>query len=322
MFNFKRENDELLTLYSFLVCFFVSFEHFLCVFCLIWTFLVFFSLIWTSIVCFLSHLNIHCVFFVSFEHFLCSFLSHLNFFAWFFVPFKHFLCGFLSHLNISCVVFCLIWTFLVFFSLIWTSIVCFLSHLNIFCVVFCLIWTFLHGFLSHLNIFCVVFCPIWTFFVNLFQFFYDADSKRPTFSRSEEVGHQSPASVQRALLHKQMSKDSTDGSVSSSGYGGNKAHRFDNSHLASFVDGLGPGQVVGRQVLALPCLGQIHLQIKYSKGSLEVEPIRAKGLVLKGGNRQLPGTDTCRKQWRNKTPSTRCLNQFQNTTDEINRLIE
>ncbi|OQV23161.1 Regulating synaptic membrane exocytosis protein 2 [Hypsibius exemplaris] len=114
------------------------------------------------------------------------------------------------------------------------------------------------------------------------------DSKKPTFSRSEEVGHQSPASVQRALLHKQMSKDSTDGSVSSSGYGGNKAHRMDHTHLASFVDGLGPGQVVGRQVLALPCLGEIQLHIKYTKGNLEVEVVRAKGLVNKSGTRQLP----------------------------------
>jgi regulating synaptic membrane exocytosis protein 2 len=86
-----------------------------------------------------------------------------------------------------------------------------------------------------------------------------------------------------------MSKDSTDGSVSSSGYGGNKNQRIDSTHLASFVDGLGPGQVVGRQVLAMTCLGEIQLHIKFSKGNLEVEVVRAKGLVVKTGSRQLPG---------------------------------
>ena len=118
------------------------------------------------------------------------------------------------------------------------------------------------------------------------------DSKRPTFTRSEEVGHQSPASLQRHALNKQMSKDSTDGSVSSGGHIGRSHHRGDHSHLASFVDGLGPGQVVGRQVLASPCLGEIQLHIKYSKGTLEVEVVRAKGLIVKGQSRGLPGNKT------------------------------
>lgn len=89
-------------------------------------------------------------------------------------------------------------------------------------------------------------------------------------------------------MTKQMSKDSNDGSVSSSGHSG-RTHLAEASHLFNFVDGLGPGQLVGRQVLASPCLGEIQLNIKYSKGRLEVEVIRAKSLVPKHGTRILPG---------------------------------
>jgi regulating synaptic membrane exocytosis protein 2 len=50
--------------------------------------------------------------------------------------------------------------------------------------------------------------------------------------------------------------------------------------LSDFIDGLGPGQLVGRQVLGAPALGDIQLSMCYQKGFLEVEVIRARGLQV------------------------------------------
>lgn len=50
--------------------------------------------------------------------------------------------------------------------------------------------------------------------------------------------------------------------------------------LSEFIDGLGPGQLVGRQVLGAPALGDIQLSLCYQKGYLEVEVIRARGLQV------------------------------------------
>lgn len=46
------------------------------------------------------------------------------------------------------------------------------------------------------------------------------------------------------------------------------------------MDGLGPGQLVGRQVLGAPSLGDIQLSLCHQKGFLEVEVIRARGLQV------------------------------------------
>ena len=59
--------------------------------------------------------------------------------------------------------------------------------------------------------------------------------------------------------------------------------------LSEFIEGLGPGQLVGRQVLASPALGAIQLSMCDSRGHLEVEVIRAKGLQCKAGSKTLPG---------------------------------
>lgn len=59
--------------------------------------------------------------------------------------------------------------------------------------------------------------------------------------------------------------------------------------LGSFVDNLGPGQVVGRQVLASPVLGEIQIAIMYGRSSLDVEIVRARGLVVKSGAKMSPG---------------------------------
>nr|VZI43865.1 unnamed protein product [Spirometra erinaceieuropaei] len=60
------------------------------------------------------------------------------------------------------------------------------------------------------------------------------------------------------------------------------------AHLGEFVEGLGPGQLVGRQVLGMPCLGEIQLSFFDRKGHLEVEVIRARGLQQKNTSKPLP----------------------------------
>lgn len=63
----------------------------------------------------------------------------------------------------------------------------------------------------------------------------------------------------------------------------------DGGQLSDFIDGLGPGQLVGRQVLGAPSLGDIQLSMCYQKGYLEVEVIRARGLQAKPNCKVLPG---------------------------------
>lgn len=58
---------------------------------------------------------------------------------------------------------------------------------------------------------------------------------------------------------------------------------------SSFVEGLGPGQLVGRQALASPSLGEVQLGICERKNCLEVEVIRARGLLPKPNAKVLPG---------------------------------
>ncbi|KAJ9589102.1 hypothetical protein L9F63_017606, partial [Diploptera punctata] len=62
----------------------------------------------------------------------------------------------------------------------------------------------------------------------------------------------------------------------------------DGGQLSDFIDGLGPGQLVGRQVLGAPALGDIQLSMCYQKGYLEVEVIRARGLQARQGSKVLP----------------------------------
>lgn len=56
----------------------------------------------------------------------------------------------------------------------------------------------------------------------------------------------------------------------------------------SFVEGLGAGQIVSRQALASPYLGDIQLSLSDRKGNLEVEVIRARRLQSKPGSKALP----------------------------------
>ncbi|XP_066143469.1 regulating synaptic membrane exocytosis protein 2 isoform X6 [Euwallacea fornicatus] len=58
--------------------------------------------------------------------------------------------------------------------------------------------------------------------------------------------------------------------------------------LSEFIEGLGPGQLVGRQVLGAPSLGDIQLSLSHQRGVLEVEIIRARGLQARPGSKVLP----------------------------------
>lgn len=60
----------------------------------------------------------------------------------------------------------------------------------------------------------------------------------------------------------------------------------DGGQLSDFIDGLGPGQLVGRQVLGAPALGDIQLSLCHQKGCLEVEVIRARGLQVRFGRQR------------------------------------
>ncbi|OCT74946.1 hypothetical protein XELAEV_18033934mg [Xenopus laevis] len=61
-----------------------------------------------------------------------------------------------------------------------------------------------------------------------------------------------------------------------------------DSQFSDFLDGIGPAQLVGRQTLATTSLGDIQVGMADKKGQLEVEVIRARGLVVKPGSKTLP----------------------------------
>lgn len=63
----------------------------------------------------------------------------------------------------------------------------------------------------------------------------------------------------------------------------------EGGQLAEFIDGLGPGQLVGRQVLGAPALGDIQLTFVHRKGFLEVEVVRARDLQARPNSKVVPG---------------------------------
>ncbi|GFS49951.1 regulating synaptic membrane exocytosis protein 2 [Nephila pilipes] len=99
--------------------------------------------------------------------------------------------------------------------------------------------------------------------------------------RSEEV-----APLECRHLVKQASSVSSDGEGSLSGDSSvwlPSIRLVPEGEFSNFVEGLGSGQLVGRQVLASPSLGDIQLSLADRKGNLEVEVIRARGLQPKPG---------------------------------------
>nr|XP_020449892.1 regulating synaptic membrane exocytosis protein 1-like isoform X6 [Monopterus albus] len=93
-------------------------------------------------------------------------------------------------------------------------------------------------------------------------------------------------------MSRQPSKESNNGSINSCNSEGNLIFSGVNlgasSQFSDFLDGLGPAQLVGRQTLATPAIGDIQIGMMEKKGHLEVEVIRARGLVQKAGSKSLP----------------------------------
>lgn len=63
--------------------------------------------------------------------------------------------------------------------------------------------------------------------------------------------------------------------------------------FTEFIDGLGKGQLVGRQVLASPCHGNIKIGLRDKNGLLEIEIVQAKNLTPQLFYKTPPGNDNC-----------------------------
>ncbi|XP_047200130.1 regulating synaptic membrane exocytosis protein 2 isoform X16 [Hippoglossus stenolepis] len=61
-----------------------------------------------------------------------------------------------------------------------------------------------------------------------------------------------------------------------------------DQQFTGFLEGLGPAQLAGRQTLATPPMGDIQIGMVFRKERLDVEVIRARGLVGKQGNKNTP----------------------------------
>jgi len=127
--------------------------------------------------------------------------------------------------------------------------------------------------------------------------------KRYGFQRSEEIGVQ--PHLRNRSLDRQISKENeTPASAppsSSSTSPFNTSLQRDQYHsipndmklwsgalrlphehqFTDFIEGLGTGQLVGRQVLASPCHGEIQIGIREQHGLLEIEIVRARNLLQK-----------------------------------------
>ncbi|XP_068137568.1 regulating synaptic membrane exocytosis protein 1 isoform X3 [Hyperolius riggenbachi] len=119
----------------------------------------------------------------------------------------------------------------------------------------------------------------------------DSSNKKfkSTIQRSTETGM---AAEMRSRMVRQPSRESTDGSINSYSSEGNLifpgVRLGVDSQFSDFLDGLGPAQLVGRQTLATPAMGDIQIGMVDKKGQLEVEVIRARGLTQKPGSKSTP----------------------------------
>uniref|UniRef100_A0AAQ5YH77 Regulating synaptic membrane exocytosis 1 n=1 Tax=Amphiprion ocellaris TaxID=80972 RepID=A0AAQ5YH77_AMPOC len=117
----------------------------------------------------------------------------------------------------------------------------------------------------------------------------DKKEKGAPIQRSTEYGM---AVELTRNMSRQPSRESNNGSMNSCNSEGNLIFSGVNlgasSQFSDFLDGLGPAQLVGRQTLATPAIGDIQIGMMEKKGQLEVEVIRARGLVQKPGSKSLP----------------------------------
>uniref|UniRef100_A0A914PQK1 C2 domain-containing protein n=1 Tax=Panagrolaimus davidi TaxID=227884 RepID=A0A914PQK1_9BILA len=111
--------------------------------------------------------------------------------------------------------------------------------------------------------------------------------KRTGFARSEEVGVPDsllmPAGGPGSNFQKQASKESTD-----SENWPHQATAMNDTAFGTFIEDLGKGQIVGRQVLASPVLGEIELTINLSKFGITVSINRGKNLTIRANVNNTP----------------------------------
>ncbi|XP_042295481.1 regulating synaptic membrane exocytosis protein 3 isoform X1 [Sceloporus undulatus] len=114
---------------------------------------------------------------------------------------------------------------------------------------------------------------------------------RSNIRRSTETGI---AVEMRNRITRQGSRESTDGSTNSNSSEGTfifpTTRLGAESQFSDFLDGLGPAQIVGRQTLATPPMGDVHIGMVDRNGQLEVEVIEARGLTPKLGSKTIPAT--------------------------------
>ncbi|CAL8297580.1 unnamed protein product [Lota lota] len=114
---------------------------------------------------------------------------------------------------------------------------------------------------------------------------------RSTIRRSTETGI---AVEMRNRVTRQGSKESTDGSTNSNSSDGTFVYPTTRlgpeSQFSDFLDGLGPAQIVGRQTLATPPMGDVNVGMVDRGGQLEVEVNQARGLTRKPGSKNTPAT--------------------------------
>ncbi|XP_055733395.1 regulating synaptic membrane exocytosis protein 3-like [Salvelinus fontinalis] len=114
---------------------------------------------------------------------------------------------------------------------------------------------------------------------------------RGTIRRSTETGI---AVEMRNRVTRQGSKESTDGSTNSNSSDGTfifpPTRMGPESQFSDFLDGLGPAQIVGRQTLATPSMGDVHVGMVDRGGQIEVEINQARGLTPKPGSKNIPAT--------------------------------
>ncbi|KAL8220475.1 UNVERIFIED_CONTAM: hypothetical protein K2H54_047219 [Gekko kuhli] len=114
---------------------------------------------------------------------------------------------------------------------------------------------------------------------------------RSNIRRSTETGI---AVEMRNRVTRQGSRESTDGSTNSNSSDGTfifpTTRLGAESQFSEFLDGLGPAQIVGRQTLATPPMGDVHIGMMDRNGQLEVEVIEARGLTPKLGSKSIPAS--------------------------------
>ncbi|RXN20301.1 regulating synaptic membrane exocytosis 3 [Labeo rohita] len=128
-------------------------------------------------------------------------------------------------------------------------------------------------------------------YIYIYENYGGTKKLRSTIRRSTETGI---AVEMRNRVTRQGSKDSTDGSTNSNSSDGTfifpTTRLGPESQFSDFLDGLGPAQIVGRQTLATPPMGDVYIGVVDRGGQLEVEITQARGLTPKPGSKNIPAT--------------------------------